>query len=295
MAQDFSNSNDALRPDSNLYLLNSFRKLKGTKRMSMSQSLVPQTKENEELLYKVIIENDVSKLSPMEKVNYVKNLCLSLGLNPLTKPIQFIKFQGKEIPYFTKDSTEQLRKNNNISLSIKNTQLLDDIYVVVVEARTTDGRSDTATGAVSLAGLKGADKANAFMKAETKAKRRATLSICGLGMLDESELDGLPLDKPDYIKPVVNNVQQITNNPEPVEYDQDAFIAALADMDNCKDKNELRSVFTKAYKNPAIVCDAKSKNELIRIKDLKLADLSKPAPDYVDIDATTGEVLEAAQ
>jgi len=27
------------------------------------------------------------------------------------------------------------------------------------------------------------------MKAETKAKRRGTLSICGLGMLDESELE----------------------------------------------------------------------------------------------------------
>ena len=30
------------------------------------------------------------------------------------------------------------------------------------------------------------------MKAETKAKRRATLSICGLGMLDETEIETIP-------------------------------------------------------------------------------------------------------
>jgi hypothetical protein len=34
--------------------------------------------------------------------------------------------------------------------------------------------------------------ANALMKAETKAKRRVTLSICGLGMLDESEVESIP-------------------------------------------------------------------------------------------------------
>ena len=36
--------------------------------------------------------------------------------------------------------------------------------------------------------LKGEVRANAILKAVTKAKRRATLSICGLGWLDESEV-----------------------------------------------------------------------------------------------------------
>jgi hypothetical protein len=34
--------------------------------------------------------------------------------------------------------------------------------------------------------------ANALMKAETKSKRRVTLSICGLGFLDETEADSIP-------------------------------------------------------------------------------------------------------
>jgi len=39
---------------------------------------------------------------------------------------------------------------------------------------------------------KAKEVANAIMKAITKAKRRVTLSICGLGMLDETEVESLP-------------------------------------------------------------------------------------------------------
>lgn len=282
--------NRSLSISDNLFCLSYFRTIKnsrGNLNMAISQQVIPQTKENEELLYKVILENDLARLSPMEKVQHVKNVCLSLNLNPLTKPIQLIKFQGKEIPYFTKDATEQLRKSNNISLSIKDTQLIDDIYLVVVEAKTNDGRSDTSTGAVSLAGLKGADKANAFMKAETKAKRRATLSICGLGMLDESELDGLPQDKPLYNKPAA----QIANDPEPVEYDHDEFMIAVADINDCKNEAELKTVFTNAYKNPKIVCNAQAKNNLVKVKDEKKLALER-AQFLNEYDTTTGEVIE---
>jgi hypothetical protein len=52
-----------------------------------------------------------------------------------------------------------------------------------------NGRQDESIGAVNIAGLKGENRANAMMKAETKAKRRVTLSICGLGLLDETEVE----------------------------------------------------------------------------------------------------------
>ena len=45
----------------------------------------------------------------------------------------------------------------------------------------------TSIGAVSIKGLQGENLANALMKAETKAKRRVTLSLAGLGWLDETE------------------------------------------------------------------------------------------------------------
>jgi hypothetical protein len=49
-----------------------------------------------------------------------------------------------------------------------------------------------STGAVSIVNVNGEARANAMMKAETKAKRRVTLSICGLGMLDETEVESIP-------------------------------------------------------------------------------------------------------
>ncbi|ENE1758084.1 hypothetical protein ABM325_001822, partial [Campylobacter jejuni] len=64
-----------------------------------------------------------------------------------------------------------------------------DIYMVTAYAATPDGRTDCDTGALNIKNLGGDNLANAIMKAITKAKRRVTLSICGLGMLDESELE----------------------------------------------------------------------------------------------------------
>jgi hypothetical protein len=71
------------------------------------------------------------------------------------------------------------------------------MYVVTVEATKPDGRKDGATGVVALAKLGGTDLANAMMKAETKAKRRVTLSICGLNILDESEIADIPASDAD--------------------------------------------------------------------------------------------------
>jgi hypothetical protein len=64
-----------------------------------------------------------------------------------------------------------------------------------VHARATDktGRTDEDFGVVATAGkLQGEAGANLVMKAVTKAKRRVTLSICGLGMLDETEVETIP-------------------------------------------------------------------------------------------------------
>jgi hypothetical protein len=45
---------------------------------------------------------------------------------------------------------------------------------------------------VPIGSLKGDSLCNALMKGETKAKRRVTLSIAGLGWLDETELETIP-------------------------------------------------------------------------------------------------------
>ncbi len=141
---------------------------------------------------RVIAGGDISRLSPEERVQYYKRLCDMMGLNPLTKPFEYITLQGKLVLYATKGCAEQLRKIHKISVRITDRQTINDVYVVTVEASGPDGRVDGATGAVPIQGLKGLDLANAFLKCETKAKRRVTLSICGLNMLDETDVDDIP-------------------------------------------------------------------------------------------------------
>lgn len=156
-----------------------------------SQEIKSVNTQNKEIVANIVLAGDVSRLSAEQKVQYYNQFCMSLNLNPLTRPFQLIKFQGKEQLYATKDCTEQLRNINGISITSADTQLLGDIYIVKCFVKNKNDRQDFATGCVSVKGLSGEQLANAMMKAETKSKRRATLSICGLGILDESETDSV--------------------------------------------------------------------------------------------------------
>lgn len=141
---------------------------------------------------KALIEGNLQSLTSEERITYYKKVCESLGLNPLTKPFEYMVLNGKTVLYASKSCTEQLRSIHSISLQISARDKFDDVYVVTARAKTKDGREDESTGAVNIANLKGEALANAFMKAETKAKRRVTLSICGLAMLDETEVETIP-------------------------------------------------------------------------------------------------------
>ena len=136
-----------------------------------------------------LVKNDISQLSTQERLTFYNKICESVGLNPLTKPFSFLKLQGKEVLYANKDCTEQLRKIHGVSTQIISKGLVGDLYEVHVKARDKSGKEDDDLAYVVVKGLSGNDLANAMLKAVTKAKRRVTLSICGLGILDESELE----------------------------------------------------------------------------------------------------------
>lgn len=178
---------------------------------------------------KVLLNGDLSSLNATEKVVYIHKMCEALELNALTKPFQLIKFQGKEILYATKDCTEQLRKKHNVSLTLTDKKLMDDMYIVTARATLPNGRTDESTGVLALPDtMKGEMRANAIMKAETKAKRRVTLSICGLGMLDESELDTMKGARVvNIIDPPASNAPQAIEHQEPEDITQDMNDNAL--------------------------------------------------------------------
>ena len=175
-----------------------------------------------EVIEAVIAKGDLAKLTPDERVNYYRSVCESVGLNPMTRPFEYIILSGKTTLYARKDATDQLRKLQHVSLHDPAITYSDGLVTVTVNATTPDGRNDFDLGAVSIEGLKGEARANAIMKAITKAKRRVTLSICGLGWLDETEIESIPSAMPARVDidtgeiMVVNPLaQDVQFKPEP--------------------------------------------------------------------------------
>lgn len=154
--------------------------------------IVPISESAAAVVERVIINGDLAKLTPQERVNYYNEVCKSVGLNPLTKPFDYISLNGKLTLYALRACTDQLRSIYGVSVEEMSEGERDGVFIVTAKVRNADNRTDIAKGAVNISGLKGEALANAMMKAETKAKRRATLSLCGLGWLDESEVDSIP-------------------------------------------------------------------------------------------------------
>jgi hypothetical protein len=145
-----------------------------------------------EIITSLVINGDLSKLSPQQQVQYYHMFCNSLGLNPLTKPFDICVMKEKKVLYANKNCAEQLRRNNGVSFLDLKQEVINDLCVTTVKGQDKSGRLDVDTGAVNIKGLVGNDLANAMMKSATKAKRRLTLSLCSIGVLDETELETIP-------------------------------------------------------------------------------------------------------
>ncbi len=141
----------------------------------------------------VLMKGDLAAMTPQERVTYYGKVCQSIGVNPLTRPLDYINLNGKLTLYAKRDCTDQLRKLHNISVSIVSQEYADGLFSVHVRAKDSSGREDEDLGVVALSEMtKGESRANAILKAITKAKRRVTLSISGLGFLDETEVEDIP-------------------------------------------------------------------------------------------------------
>lgn len=164
--------------------------------MTAPQTMITTADPDGDLLERVLVAGDLSKLTPAQRLDYYRRVCDSLGLNTLTRPFEYITLNGRLTLYASRNCTDQLRAIRNVSVTIVARERLDDLYVVTARATMPDGRTDESIGAVVLAGLKGEALANALMRGETKAKRRVTLSICGLSWVDESEVPSIPGARP---------------------------------------------------------------------------------------------------
>lgn len=193
----------------------------------MSQSLETYyPKVDPEAIGRALMVGDLSQLSPEDRIQYYFGLCQSCGLNPLTRPFIVIENDRGELTWYpTRECAEQLRKLHHVSMKVLSRERSPEgLYCVTVEAWTPDGRSEEAQGIVTILRKKGTwrtnektgkrffqealtpdgenimmpmvgtELANALQKAESKAKRRATLALCGLGLPDVDERQAVRFD-----------------------------------------------------------------------------------------------------
>jgi hypothetical protein len=162
--------------------------------MSKDTSNAVATIDPGAIMESVIAKGDLKNLSPQERAMYYKQTCDSMGLNPLTKPFQYITLNNQLQLYATRTAADQLRKINGVTLVSldRRYEPETEMYEVSARMRDKDGREDEDISAVFVGNLKGDALGNARKKAVTQAKRRCTLSLCGLGWLDETEIDQIP-------------------------------------------------------------------------------------------------------
>src|SRR5262245_38718668 len=128
-------------------------------------AIAEQRLPSAQTLEEVLVQGNLEALTSEQRIQYVNMVCEKAGMNPLTRPFQFLRLSGRVVMYATKDATDQLRKIHGISLQIVEA-IEDKAGILTVRAKATDkhGRSDEDIGCVSLTGLKGDVLSNARMK-----------------------------------------------------------------------------------------------------------------------------------
>lgn len=163
-----------------------------TKDMTTTQASELDARDTAKLAESLVTRGDISGLTPQERARYYVQMCDGLGLNPTAQPFAFLKLNGKEVMYATRGATDQLARIHNVTREIvEGPKVIDlagtKLVYAVAKATLPSGRTETSTATVPLQ-----DPANVLMKCETKAKRRVTMSILGMSILDETELETIP-------------------------------------------------------------------------------------------------------
>jgi hypothetical protein len=150
-----------------------------------------------ETAIQLLLGANLAGLTQEEILRYYYDLCHHWGIDPLSRPLDLMELPGKGGAgklqlYANRNCTDQLRKRNKVSIQLSEPTFHGSFYIVRAVATMADGRRDESTAAIDTSGLRGEQYANALMKCETKAKRRVTLSIVGLSMQSEDEVDTIP-------------------------------------------------------------------------------------------------------
>jgi len=229
-----------------------------------------------------VTRGDWSQLAPQDRARAYVQVCAQHGLNALSQPFAFLRLNGKEVLYATRGATDQLAAKHGITREIIDGPKIVDIAgtkVALCTARATlpTGRSETGTATLPVA-----DPVNLYMKLETKAKRRATIALLGLAMLDETELATIPdRSQADAPQPSREDLERAV-----VEVQPPATPAPV----------EARDLVAEVRESAAVRHTARELADLWRgvRDDLKAARLERPAWDVVVARCKTLELIPKA-
>jgi hypothetical protein len=158
-----------------------------TLQRSRSANGSPTARPSVEGVEDALLDGDLSKLSPQQRIQYMERVCDSVGLNPLTKPFRYIRLNGSLTLYATRDAAEQLRKVHGISITSLEETWREDLCIFRAYAEDAAGRTDVATGAVDTSRSSGQALANDIMKAECVPLDSEILTRDGFKTHDEVE------------------------------------------------------------------------------------------------------------
>lgn len=145
----------------------------------------------------ILINKDLASLPIDKQTSFMLQSCEHLGINPLVRPFEILKFQGKAVLYLTASGCENLASQFSISFKILKKEIDHVSGTASIEIEGTipamngkPERKDVSTAYITIGShslkdqtfttLKGLDFANAMMKLETKARRRLIIRMAGI-------------------------------------------------------------------------------------------------------------------
>lgn len=158
----------------------------------MNNEVTTKQELSEDIINNIVLKGDLSGLTPKEKREYYFARCKQVGVDASAMPFQMLKLNGKEVLYATAGLTQQLCQLHGLSVAIVSREKVEDVYCVHARVTDKEGRVTENMGAVAVGASKGEMLANMFLKATTKAIRRSVLAHCGLGVMDETEVETIP-------------------------------------------------------------------------------------------------------
>ena len=205
-----------------------------------------------EITEALMASGDLAKLSTAQRNEYYIYRCRSVGLDPAAQPFEYLELDGKLVLYAKKGATDQLMRHYGLSREIVSTgydiadssyftatvsvsdgqRSVEDIAQVWLRKRETPYVKDAndPTG-VKTTALAGEALANAKMKCISKAARRAVITFCGLGMMDESEVETV-----ERAKPVQRAVSSVSENAAQGEGERSALSSSPAPTKQAESK-----------------------------------------------------------